>query len=100
MEFSGLIRYRTQFMLKDSIPLQLAVGDTAKITLNGHDLGMRICSPYRWEISDVAVKGINTLEVTVANTLVHRIMDPLSRYMQIPPSELIGPVRLSPDLSV
>ena len=95
MEFSGLIRYRTRFMLEESVPLRLdlgAVGDTAKITLNGHELGMRICSPYRWEISDAAVKGVNTLEVTVTNTLVHRIQDRFSQYMQIPPSGLMGPV--------
>nr|WP_302020428.1 glycosylhydrolase-like jelly roll fold domain-containing protein [uncultured Acetatifactor sp.] len=95
--FSGRMRYRTQLRLGNdaNVALDLGrVGVTAKLTVNGRDLGMRICPPYRWDISEAARAGSNLIEVEVCNTLVHRIQDGLSSYMQIPPSGLLGPVRL------
>ena len=96
--FSGLIRYKVKFPLKEKKPLLLdlgEVGQTAQVFLNGQDLGIRICKPYCWNIGKEVKKGSNTLEIIVANTLVQRIPDPFSCYMQIPPSGLLGPVTLS-----
>ena len=95
--FSGRMRYRTRLRLEGdaNVALDLGrVGVTAKLAVNGKDLGMRICPPYRWDITEAAIVGDNLIEVEVCNTLVHRIQDGFSRYMQIPPSGLLGPVRL------
>lgn len=98
--FSGRMRYRTVLSLENlekarSISLNLGrVGGTAKLTVNGRQLGMRICPPYQWDISQAAKAGDNLIEVEAANTLVHRIRERFSEYMQIAPSGLLGPVRL------
>ncbi len=95
--FSGRMRYRTKLFLTGGKKAGLdlgRVGGTAKLTVNGRSLGMRICPPYMWDISEAAREGENLIEVEVANTLVHRIRERFSEYMQIAPSGLLGPVRL------
>jgi hypothetical protein len=97
-EFSGIIRYKAEFSLQSADgPIGIdfgAVGQTIKMKLNGKDCGMKICQPYCYDITGIARQGTNTLELEVANTLVHTVKDPLSFYIQIPPSGLMGPVRL------
>lgn len=95
--FSGRMRYRTKLFLTGGKKTGLDLGrvcGTAKLTVNGQSLGMRICPPYLWDISEAAREGENLIEVEVANTLVHRIRERFSEYMQIAPSGLLGPVRL------
>ncbi len=95
--FSGRMRYRTRLPLEEIAKMELdlgRVGGTAKLTVNGQDLGMRISTPYRWDISEAVMKGENLIEVEVANALVNRIRERFSEYMQIAPSGLLGPVRL------
>lgn len=96
-DFSGEIKYTSHFELEDSGKLLLdlgEVGSTAKLTINGMDLGQRISAPYSWDISNAVKSGTNTITVTVANTLVHRCKDRFSIYMPIPASGLIGPLSL------
>jgi hypothetical protein len=100
--FSGIIRYKGEFNLadmSDSIAANMAldfgtVGESLKMKLNGKDCGLRICPPYRYEVTGIAKAGTNTLEIEVANTLVQELKDWESCYIQIPPSGLMGPVRL------
>ena len=95
--FSGEILYRTTITLepKGRALLDLGkVGMTARLFVNGQDLGMRICAPYAWDITQSLVPGENRLEVVAANSLVHRNPDPFSRYMAIPASGVQGPVLL------
>lgn len=95
--FSGRMRYRTRLSLEGGPGWELdlgRVGGTAKLTVNGQSLGMRICPPYRWDISEAVKEGENLIEVEVANSLVHRIRERFSEYMQIGPSGLLGPVKL------
>ena len=70
------------------------VGHTARLSVNGHNLGVRIGEPYAWDISSVVRAGKNTIEITAANTLVNRIHDRFSIYLQLLPSGIIGPVTL------
>lgn len=96
-DFSGQMRYKSTFFQEGKAYHLLDLGDvglTARVILNGRDLGLRICRPYRWDISAALMEGENTLEVIVANTLVHRLKDTLSCFLQIPPSGLQGPVVL------
>ncbi len=95
--FSGRIRYRTVLTVEDPEELVLElgeVGQTAELTVNGEELGIRICRPYRFDLSGKLRAGENQLEITVANTLVHRQRDFHSTAMLIGGSGLLGPVRL------
>ena len=95
--FSGNIRYRTCLKLEAPGEWGIDLGDvgvTARLKVNGRELGIRICSPYRWEISEAVIAGENFLEIEVANSLVHRVRDRFSEYMQIRPGGLLGPVRV------
>lgn len=96
--FSGEMKYKTVLEMKEEgkIGIDLGVvGDTARLTVNGIDLGMRICPPYRWDISESVHSGKNEIEIEVANTLIHRIRkDRCSEFMQIGPSGLLGPIKL------
>ncbi len=66
---------------------------TASLSLNGKDMGQRICAPYSWDVSG-AIQEENVIEVVVCNTLTHRLHDGYSEYMPIPPSGLLGPVTI------
>ncbi|MBQ4577508.1 MAG: glycosyl transferase family 2 [Clostridia bacterium] len=94
--FSGWMRYETVFTAPEgAAKLDLGlVGECARVWLNGVDLGERIHEPYTYEIASALCPGENKLLVEVTNSLVHQQPDEFSRYMQIPPSGLLGPVRV------
>ena len=70
------------------------VGQTVRMTLNGVDLGWRVAPPYSFDVSAAARPGENRVELLVANTLGNALRDPLSFYMPVPPTGLLGPVEL------
>jgi len=45
------------------------VGDTAEVALNGKVLGTVLTAPFAFDVTDALVKGENTIEVKVTNTL-------------------------------
>ncbi len=95
--FSGEISYQTKIAVKESGRYRLSlgkVGHTAKLKVNGTELGIRISEPYSWDVSDALKPGENEIEVIAANTLVNRIHDQFSCYLQLPPSGVMGPVVL------
>lgn len=95
--FSGEMRYTAEFTLEKPGRYMLdlgKVGHTARLSVNGHNLGVRIGESYAWDISSVVRAGKNTIEITAANTLVNRIHDRFSIYLQLLPSGIIGPVTL------
>ncbi len=94
--FSGWMRYETAFEAEPgAAALDLGeVGECARVWLNGEDLGERIHAPYVFDISKALREGSNALTVEVTNSLVHQQPDVFSRYVQIPPSGLLGPVRV------
>ncbi|WP_075531098.1 hypothetical protein [Ligilactobacillus sp. WC1T17] len=65
-DFGGNMRYQTAFDLDEVQKLKLdleQVGEVAQVKVNGHDLGQRICAPYRFDIPAVDLKqGPNDLE--------------------------------------
>ncbi|MDX9979930.1 MAG: glycosyl transferase family 2 [Lentisphaeria bacterium] len=96
-DFAGIARYQGTFRLDKagSLALDLGrVGQTARVALNGADLGIRICPPYRFDLSSAARKGDNEIVIEVANTLACKVRDRFSQYIQIPPSGLLGPLTL------
>ncbi|SFE53563.1 alpha-L-rhamnosidase [Paenibacillus catalpae] len=94
--FSGTFRYETEFEWKESsVQAHIELGEvyeTAEVWLNGEQAGVRICPPYRLEISGLLKKGINKLVIEVTNTLAKDQRDFLSSFAQQEPSGLIGPV--------
>ena len=98
-EFSGKIRYtctvdRASMPEAERLAIDLGtVGQNAHLWCNGRDLGVRVCAPYRFELTDALRGGENELVIVVSNTLGNAVRDPLSDYMAIPASGLLGPVR-------
>lgn len=99
-DFSGKIRY-TAFFDRSAIPgtgcktvgLDLGeVGQTAHLWLNGTDLGVRVCPPYRYDLTAALQEGENKLVIEVSNTLANAVRDNFSQHMLIPASGLLGPL--------
>ena len=98
MNFSGWMRYKTTFTAENADAVALCLGEvsqTAQVCLNGKDLGLRICAPYTFDLKDALMPGENELEIITANTLVGKVPDALSTFLQIPRSGLLGPVELA-----
>ena len=96
-EFSGEMRYKTKLNINDTAHVELEfenVGVTARLFVNGKDMGQRICRPYRWDITEAVKAGENDVEVFVCNTLAQRMQDFFSTYMTLPASGITGKVRL------
>lgn len=96
--FSGTMRYETEFdwnIGENRVVIDLGdVYETAEVIVNGESLGVRISTPYKFELSGTLKNGKNSLVIEVTNTLVKENPDTLSRIAQHEPSGLIGPVRL------
>ena len=121
--YSGTVVYRKQFALAGPFAgktkdLYLDLGEvkySARVRLNGHDLGVRAWGPFRWAAGDAIRSGSNVLEVEVTNTAANelagspeRLKEPETKgwlrnsysriYLkfdaEMVPSGLLGPVRL------
>lgn len=96
-DFSGVIRYETEFSLPkaDRYFLELGeVGETVSVTVNGRYAGSRICPPYRLDITEFAGEGKCVLCAEVANSMAYRERDTFSKSMMFARSGLLGPVRV------
>lgn len=96
-DFSGRILYETELdcKMEEETGLDLGVvGGTARLKINGKDMGIRISPPYRWNITKTIRTGKNQISIEVANSLVNRVKDRFSEFMQISPSGLLGPVMM------
>jgi len=83
--FSGEATYRKVFsyspvkmadkLLKPSVYLDLGeVAVMAEVKLNGKDLGILWKSPYQVDITEAVKNGENTLEISVVNLMVNRMI--------------------------
>lgn len=117
--FSGVATYSRRFTLPSGVapgePLWLdlgQVGDLAEVSVNGQPAGGAWHAPYRVEIGGTVHKGVNELEIRVANLWVNRLIGDAQpgehkiAFTTVPtfnsdaplwPSGLIGPVRLLAD---
>lgn len=77
--YSGIGTYKKMFNIdnienkKYLIDLGV-VNDIARVKLNGTDLGVVWCSPWRIDISSALKKGENNLEIEVANRWINRLL--------------------------
>ena len=94
--FSGSILYESTFKADtDFTVLDLGqVGEIAQVYLNDKYIGLRINAPYKFDLKDALIKGENKLKIIVKSNLAHRRRDDLSRFIQIPPSGIIGDISL------
>jgi hypothetical protein len=80
--FSGTAVYTNTFSMQGRGPergdwaLDLGrVAESARVRLNGNELGVLISAPYRIRIPKELLKEQNTLEVAVSNLMTNRIID-------------------------
>jgi hypothetical protein len=80
--FSGTAVYSISFSISTQEPgrgdwaLDLGrVAESARVKLNGNELGALINAPYRIHIPKELLKEKNTLEVAVSNLMTNRIID-------------------------
>ena len=112
-QFSGTATYRCQFDLADiKPPLFLSLGtvkEIAQVRLNGKDLGVIWCAPWRIDIAGAAKPGVNQLEIDVVNLWPNRLIGdaglpaeqrrtrtnvPIKANMPLQSSGLLGPVTI------
>ena len=93
--FSGIIRYTARFERPEGVRgIDFGnVGQNIRLECNGHDLGIRVCPPYSFDLSKTMKDGENEITAYVANTLANSIRDGFSNYMAIPASGILGPVK-------
>lgn len=79
--FSGKVVYETQFEMGDKyfgIPFEIDLGDvreTAKVTINGQEIGLLWCLPYTAIIPSNLLKKNNKIEIEVTNLSFNRVID-------------------------
>ncbi len=99
--YSGIATYRKTFRspIADHTPLYLDLGtvhDMARVRLNGHDLGVVWCAPWRIDIAGAVKAGDNQLEIEVVNRWANRMIgdkqpaDANARTVECPPGFLGG----------
>ena len=78
--FSGTAVYKQVFSMPAAVAGQRyyldlgTVKDTARVRLNGQDLGVLWCPPWRVEISGAVKPGENALEIEVVNLWPNRLI--------------------------
>ena len=95
--FSGKMRYSFKISVEKgrTVSLDLGrVGTSARLVINGKDLGVRFTAPYVFDITDVIRDGENDVTVTVGNTLTQKVRDRFSFNMLLAPSGLLGEMKL------
>lgn len=78
--YSGIASYKKSFQI-EKIAENLAycidlgvVHDIARVTLNGKDMGVVWCAPWRIDVSGALKEGTNELEIEVANRWINRLL--------------------------
>jgi len=122
--YSGIATYKKTFELPQVSDFRSQVSDKrvyldlgkvhelARVRLNGRDLGVVWCAPWRIDISDAVKAGANDLEIEIANLWPNRLIGdaaqaeserlswtiqdhPYNAKSQLLSSGLLGPVQLT-----
>ncbi len=77
--YSGIATYRKTIELDELEDKRYfidlgVVNDMARVRLNGEDLGVVWCAPWRMDISGALKVGTNELEIEVANRWINRLL--------------------------
>lgn len=101
-EYSGAVRYRrTVSLAAPPSGARLDLGEvrgTAEVQVNGNPVGIRICTPYVFDVGSALRPGDNDIEILVCGTLAP-YLDAVSPTHFVFPGQaatgLFGPVRLT-----
>lgn len=102
-KFSGYFRYETSFFVPENRPFEVFLllqmeKDGAEVFLNGISCGLRIASPYLFELGASLKPGQNNLSIDIANTLAYALHDGQSTHMLWKPTGLRRcPLLLAPE---
>jgi hypothetical protein len=95
--FSGKMRYSFKINAEngENVVLDLGrVGSSARLVLNGKDMGVRFTAPFVFDVTDAIKEGENEVIVTVGNTLTQKVRDRFSFNMLLAPSGLLGDMKI------
>ena len=103
--YSGGIRYQSTFTLDNiggHLSLDLGrVRGTAEVWINGQNAGVRVWSPYQFDVTSLCQQGQNEVEILVLNTLAP-YLDAVSPTHYVRPGQTVSglfcPVRLYKEL--
>ena len=95
--FTGTLKYRAVISASEKVEyVDLGeVGEVAELFVNGISCGMLVGAPFRFSVKDAWKEGMNVLEVVVASNCAYRRRDKMSCLLPLPPTGLLGPVRLA-----
>ncbi|MDO4551694.1 MAG: glycosyl hydrolase [Planctomycetia bacterium] len=102
--YSGGIIFRKKinvdkdFLTQKMTPIYLkadGINSSAEVRINGATAGIRIKSPWRWEITGLLKEGENTVEIEVYNTLSPHFLTIPTRFRGKTTSGILGNVRIS-----
>jgi hypothetical protein len=98
--YSGGAWYRKTITLDEAAikdNLQIDLGDlvsSAQLFVNGKNAGIKLAPPWTFDITGLAEKGTNEIEVLIYNTLSNHYTSIPTRYRGSIRAGLFGPVRL------
>ena len=71
------------------------MGELAAVTVNGIPCGTLVSPPFRFRVEEAWCPGENTVQILVASNCGYFKRDALSSLLTLPPTGLMGPVRIS-----
>lgn len=92
---AGTLQFSSELKLEYEISAVLDLGEvfeTAEVKVNGISAGLRLCRPYRFDLTGLLKKGENQITIEVTNCLGTALRDPISHYLMIEPFGIEGPV--------
>ena len=88
-------KYDQEYAKKTCVQLDLGqVGEAAELWVNDRYIGYALTNPYVFDLTGQLTDGENRLRMEVINNQAYRLRDPLSTYMTLPVSGILGPVKL------
>lgn len=96
-DFSGKIKYETEIDIEKHGKTVIDFGEVnenIRLFVNGNDCGIRICRPYRFDITEYVNNGENRIAAIVSNTLVYAMKDSFSNFYQLYPSGIQGDISI------
>ena len=77
--YSGIATYKKRFDIEKLEEMKYfidlgVVNDIARVKLNGKDIGVIWCAPWRIDVSNALKEGENNLEIEVANRWINRLL--------------------------
>jgi hypothetical protein len=98
LEMSGTAAYEAEYGCqkeKSYAILELdEVWEIAEVFVNGVSAGVKICGPYRFDISKILKRGKNKIRIEVTNTLGNSQRDALSQYLVIEPFGITSCIKI------